>query len=46
MTEREQIAAIGVQVSDEVKEILKAQGVLGGRPDYREPCGTRHSPGQ
>jgi superfamily II DNA or RNA helicase len=34
LTEQEQIESIGVQVRDEVKSILEAQGVFGGRSDY------------
>lgn len=35
LTEKEQIAAIGVQVEEEIRDVLTAQGILGGRPDYR-----------
>lgn len=34
MTEREQIKAVNDQVEDEIRDVLAAQGILGGRPDY------------
>ena len=34
LTEQEQVDAIGVEVADGVKEVLKDQGIFGGRPDY------------
>ena len=34
LTEQEQIDEIGVEVVEGVKEVLKDQGIFGGRPDY------------
>ena len=36
LTEKRQVEAIGAQVLQEIKKVLSAQGIMGGRPDYGE----------